>query len=80
MNSGLKDGRDIVYTQPCHLNLMSTQNTEQKSSIKPRKRAKGKRKATSPSNDTGHCSEQSGQVNTSNGQVKPSNKGKKKKT
>ena len=78
MNSGLKHGRDIVYTQPCHLNLMSTQNTEQKSSIKPRKRAKGKRKATSPLNDTGHCSEQSGQVNTSNGQVKPSNKGKKK--
>ena len=57
---------------------MSTQNSEQKSNIKPRKKSKGKRKATSPLNDTGHCIEQSGQVNTSNGQVNGSNKGKKK--
>ena len=57
---------------------MSTPNSEQKSSIKPRKKSKGKRKATSPLNDTGHCIEQSGQVNTSNGQVNVGNKGKKK--
>ena len=57
---------------------MSTPNSEQKSSIKPQKKSKGKRKATSPLNDTGHCIEQSGQVNTSNGQVNVGNKGKKK--